>query len=248
MKDEVAVIIGASKGIGAEASKVFASVGIKVVLAARDEKLLSNVVNEIKDKGGDAIYIPTDVNNPNAVENLINETVEHYGKLDFAFNNQAGGGHRPMPFADVPIEAFDSSISVNLRGTFLAMKFEIPEMLKNGGGAIVNMSSTAGVRGVKGISAYAAGKHGIIGLTKVAALDYAQQNIRINVVTPGPILTHNLEKLDPDMKKNLASSVPIHRLGNPGEVAETILWLCSDQASFITGAVIPIDGGQLAAL
>ena len=150
----------------------------------------------------------------------------------------------PTALADIKVEDFERAIRVNLTGVFLSMKYEIPAMLRNGGGAIVNMSSTAGLTGVKGIAGYVAGKHGIIGLTKTAALDYAQLNIRVNAIAPGPILTDRLKQLK--NRDQVALAVPIQRIGEPGEVAYTVVWLCSDQASFITGATIPIDGGRMA--
>jgi len=153
----------------------------------------------------------------------------------------------PTPLADVKVEDFERAIRVNLTGVFLSMKYEIPAMLRNGGGgAIVNMSSTPGLNGVKGIAGYVAGKHGIIGLTKSAALDYAQHNIRINAIAPGPILTDRLKQLK--NRDQVALAVPIRRIGQPEEVAYTAAWLCSEQASFITGATIPIDGGRMAGI
>lgn len=245
---KVAVITGASRGIGAVTAKAMAAAGASVALGARDAAALTTVAREITDAGGRALAVPTDVGDPAAVERLVQRTLDEFGRLDLAFNNAAGGGNRPMPLADIPLEAFDSALQVNLRGIFLALKYEIPAMLRSGGGAIVNMSSTGGVRGVPGIGAYVASKHGVVGLTKTAALDYARQNIRINVVVPGPIYTHRLEQLEEPLRQKLAARVPLHRLGEPEEVAATVVWLCSDHSSFLTGATIPIDGGQLAAL
>jgi NAD(P)-dependent dehydrogenase (short-subunit alcohol dehydrogenase family) len=164
-----------------------------------------------------------------------------------AFNNATDG---PMPalLADIDPAEFDRGIRTNIRGTFLGMKFQIPAMLRSGGGSIVNMASGAGLYGFTTLAAYVAAKAGIIGLTKVAALDYADQGIRVNVVAPGPILTHHLERAGEEAQRQAALSTPMRRIGRPEEVAATVLWLCSNQASFITGAIVPIDGGQYAGL
>jgi len=243
LNGKVAIITGASRGIGAASARILAASGAKVVLAARDAGAIATVAKDILSKGGQAVAVPTDVGDPVSVERLVQQTIDAYGRLDAAFNN-AGDGHMPTALADIKVEDFERAIRVNLTGVFLSMKYEIPAMLRNGGGAIVNMSSTAGLTGVKGIAGYVAGKHGIIGLTKTAALDYAQLNIRVNAIAPGPILTDRLKQLK--NRDQVALAVPIQRIGEPGEVAYTVVWLCSDQASFITGATIPIDGGRMA--
>jgi NAD(P)-dependent dehydrogenase (short-subunit alcohol dehydrogenase family) len=242
---KVAIITGASRGIGAVAARAFAEAGAAVVLAARDEAALSAVADQITAGGGRTLAVPTDVGDPEAVERLVQRTTEAFGRLDAAFNN-AGAGHMPKPLADVGVDEFDSTVRSHLRGVFLCMKYEIPAMLASGGGAIVNMSSGAGLRGVRGIGAYVASKHGIIGLTKSVALDYAQQGIRVNAVAPGPIGTKRLTALTDEQRSPIARAVPMQRVGRPEEVAGAAVWLCSDQASFITGATIPIDGGKLA--
>jgi NAD(P)-dependent dehydrogenase (short-subunit alcohol dehydrogenase family) len=170
-----------------------------------------------------------------------------FGRLDAAFNN-ATDGPLPAPLADIDPADFDRGIRTNVRGTFLGMKYQIPAMLRSGGGAIVNMASVAGLNGVANLAAYVAGKAGIIGLTRVAALDYADQGIRVNVVAPGPILTHHLERAGEEAQRGAALSTPMKRVGRADEVAAAVLWLCSDQASFITGVTLPIDGGQYAGL
>jgi NAD(P)-dependent dehydrogenase (short-subunit alcohol dehydrogenase family) len=243
---KVAIITGASRGIGAATALAFAEAGAAVALAARDESALSAVAERIAASGGRALVIPTDVGDPDAVERLVQRTADAFGRLDAAFNN-AGAGHMPKPLAEVTVAEFDSVVRTHLGGVFLCMKYEIPAMLASGGGAIVNMSSTAGLRGVRGIGAYVASKHGIIGLTKSAALDYAQQGIRINAVAPGPIGTKRLTALTDEQLSPVARAVPMQRVGRPEEVATAVVWLCSDQASFITGATIPIDGGRLSA-
>jgi NAD(P)-dependent dehydrogenase (short-subunit alcohol dehydrogenase family) len=243
LRGKVAIITGASRGIGATASHIFADAGAMVALAARDETKMESVADTIIANGGKAIVVPTEVTDPVSVENLVKETLKTYGRLDVAFNN-AGDGHMPTPLADVRVEDFDRAMKTNIRGVFLSMKYEIPAMLKNSGGAIVNMSSTAGLNGVKGMAGYVAGKHGIIGLTKTAALDYAQSNVRVNAIAPGPILTERLKQVKD--RSQVEEAVPMHRLGTPEEVAYLAAWLCSDQASFITGTIITIDGGRLA--
>jgi NAD(P)-dependent dehydrogenase (short-subunit alcohol dehydrogenase family) len=246
LEGKVAIVTGASRGIGRATAQAMAAAGASVVLAARDQGALAEAVREIEAGGGVALAVPTDVGNAGSVESMVRQATTAFGRLDIAFNNAAGGGHRPTPLADVSIEDFDSAQLINLRGIFIAMKFEIPAMLAAGGGAVVNMSSTAGVQGVRGLAAYASSKHGVIGLTRVAALDYAAANIRVNVVAPGPILTERLAALTDEQRAPVASAVPVGRVGLPAEVAATVVWLCSDQASFITGATIPIDGGRLA--
>jgi NAD(P)-dependent dehydrogenase (short-subunit alcohol dehydrogenase family) len=195
--------------------------------------------------GGRALAVRADVADVDSMRNLVGQAMTAYGRLDMAFNN-ASGGPRPAPLADIDPAGFDQGIATNIRGTFLGMKFQIGAMLDSGGGAIVNMASVAGVNGTANLAAYVAGKAGIIGLTKVAALDYADQGIRVNVVAPGPILTYHLEAAGPQAQRLAGLSTPMHRTGTAEEVARTVLWLCSDESSFITGTVIPIDGGQLA--
>jgi NAD(P)-dependent dehydrogenase (short-subunit alcohol dehydrogenase family) len=241
---KVAIITGASRGIGAAAARTFAMAGATVVLAARDKQALAAVAEDIVASGGQALAVPTDVGNPASVERLVAQTLDAYGRLDAAFNN-AGDGHMPTPLADVAVDDFDRAVRVNLRGVFLCMKYEIPAMLESGGGAIVNMSSTAGLNGVRGIAGYVAAKHGIIGLTKVAALDYAARNIRVNAVAPGPIRTDRISQLGDAAREPIVRAVPLGRIGRPEEVGALAAWLCSDQAGFITGATIPIDGGRL---
>ncbi|HEY7433454.1 MAG TPA: glucose 1-dehydrogenase [Streptosporangiaceae bacterium] len=245
MQGRVALVTGASKGIGAAAAEAFAAAGAAVVLAARDAAALELVVKRIEESGGRALAVRTDVKDAGSVRNLVDQAVSTYGRLDAAFNN-ATDGPLPAPLADIDIDEFDRGIATNIRGTFLGMKFQVPAMLANGGGAIVNMASLAGINGTANLAAYVAGKAGIIGLSKVAALDYADQGIRVNVVAPGPILTHHLQAAGEEAQRMAGKSTPMRRTGTVAEVAETVLWLCSPQSSFITGTVIPIDGGQSA--
>jgi NAD(P)-dependent dehydrogenase (short-subunit alcohol dehydrogenase family) len=246
MSGRVALVAGASKGIGAATAAEFAAAGAAVVLAARDTAALKSVAEGIEARGGRALAVGTDATDPGSVRRLVEQTVETFGRLDAAFNN-ATAGPLPAPLADIDPDEFDLGIATNVRGTFLGMKFQIPAMLASGGGAIVNMASLAGVTGVANLAAYVAGKAGIIGLTKVAALDYADQGIRVNVVAPGPILTHHLEAAGPQAQRGAALATPMRRVGTVAEVARAVLWLCSEQSSFITGTVLPVDGGQAAA-
>jgi NAD(P)-dependent dehydrogenase (short-subunit alcohol dehydrogenase family) len=245
MRDQVALIAGASKGIGAATAEAFAAAGAVVVLGARDTAALESVAKRIEASGGKAMAVRTDVTDAESMRNLVDRALARYGRLDAAFNN-ATDGPMPAPLADIDIGEFDKGIATNIRGTFLGMKYQIPAMLRGGGGAIVNMASIAGVNGTANLAAYVAGKAGIIGLTKVAALDYADQGIRVNVVAPGPILTHHLEAAGTEAQRRAGLSTPMRRTGTVAEVARAVLWLCSEQSSFVTGTVLPIDGGQSA--
>jgi NAD(P)-dependent dehydrogenase (short-subunit alcohol dehydrogenase family) len=242
---KVALVAGASRGIGAVTARAFAQAGAAVVLAARDRQALDAVAESIRTAGGQALAVPTDVGDPASVEQLVKQAVGAFGRLDAAFNN-ATDGPGPAPLADLEPEEFDRAIRSNIRGTFLGMKYEIQAMLRTGGGAIVNMASVAGLQGVANLAGYVAGKAGIIGLTKVAALDYADQGIRVNVLAPGPILTHHLEAAGEEAQRLAGLSTPMRRVGRAEEVAATVVWLCSDQASFVTGVTLPLDGGQSA--
>ena len=237
---KVAIVTGASRGIGAAAARVFAAEGARVVLAARSGGVIETLAAEIRGLGGEALAVETDVSQEESAKRLIEAAVAEFGRLDLAFNN-AGEGQMPQPLADLPADWFDRAITANLRSVFLAMKYEIPAMVAGGGGAIVNMSSTAGVSVAQGIAAYAAAKHGVIGLTKVAALDYAEKGVRVNALAPGPIATK------PEMERaGIGQNVPMKRMGRPEEVAAAAAWLCSDESAFVTGAVLSIDGGRLA--
>jgi NAD(P)-dependent dehydrogenase (short-subunit alcohol dehydrogenase family) len=246
LEGRVALVTGASRGIGAAVARAFAAGGAAVALAARDEGALGAVADQISAAGGRALAVPTDVSDPEAVAALVARTVDAFGRLDAACNNAAGGGHRPTPLAEVAVDDFDSAFAVNLRGTFLCMKHEIPAMVANGGGAIVNMSSTAGIQAVGGLAAYVATKHGLAGLTKVAALDYAALGVRVNAVAPGPILTDHLARAGEDAQQAAGMAMPMRRVGRVEEVAAAVVWLCSEEASFVTGATLTIDGGKLA--
>lgn len=242
------MVAGASKGIGAATAQAFARAGAAVVLAARDEQAVRGIAGEIERAGGRALGIKADVKEAASMREVVDTAVSTYGGLHVAFNN-ATDGPRPAPLADIDVDDFDLGIATNVHGTFLCMKYEIPAMLATPDDrpkSIVNMASRAGVTAVANLAAYVAGKAAIIGLTKVAALDYADQGIRVNAAAPGPILTHHLQAAGPDAQRGAALSTPMQRTGTAQEVADAVLWLCSPQASFITGAVIPIDGGQSA--
>ena len=239
---QVALVAGASKGIGAATAEAFAAAGAAVVLGSRDTAALGAVASRISSRGGRVLATYLDVTDADSMRQVVDQALSMFGRLDAAFNN-ASAGPLPTPLADIDPADFDLGIATNIRGTFLGMKFQIPAMLRSGGGAIVNMASIAGLNGTANLAAYVAGKAGIIGLTKVAALDYADQGIRVNVVAPGPILTYHLEAAGPQAQQGAAMSTPMRRVGRPAEVAQVVLWLCSEQSSFVTGTVVPIDGG-----
>ncbi len=244
----VGLVTGASRGIGAATARSLSRAGASVALAARNQAALEAVAAEIRDAGGHALVVPTDLGDAAAAEGMVATTIQHFGRLDVACNNAAGGGQPPTRLADLPVDAYDSAIAITLRSVFLSMKYEIPAMLAAGGGAIVNMGSTAGNEAVGGLAGYVSAKHGVVGLTKCAALEYAERGVRVNALAPGPILTETLERAGAEMQQRAAQAMPMRRTGRPEEVADTVVWLCSNHASFITGAVIPIDGGKLAGM
>ena len=247
LEGKVALITGASQGTGAATARLFAQAGAAVVLASRNEEELAHNVEEIKANGGEALAVKTDVADAASVASLVKRTVEAYGRLDVAVNN-AGIGGGNMPLLEVSEELFDRVIATNLKGVFLGMKYEIPAILASGGGAIVNLSSTVGLVGTgAGIAPYVASKHGVVGLTKAAALEYARQHIRVNAVAPGTTLTPVNEHwvADEQIRQRITGGIPLGRVADPSEIAETILWLCSDAASYVTGVTLPVDGGYI---
>lgn len=250
LKNKVAVVTGASRGIGAVAAQAFATAGATVVLAARNAEALRQVAAKVTADGGTALAVPTDITDEDAVADLMATVVDRFGALHLALNN-AGGGvdvRHPEPVGTTRTATFDESLRTNLRGAYLCIKHEVTAMLATGGGAIVNTSSVAGFNaGVPGVSPYVAAKHGLQGLTKAAAIDYADKGIRINAIAPGPILTEVLAAAPQDIVDRIATSIPMRRVGRMEEVAAAAVWLCSDQAAFVTGATLPIDGGMLAA-
>jgi NAD(P)-dependent dehydrogenase (short-subunit alcohol dehydrogenase family) len=245
LEGKVAIVTGASRGIGAASARAFAAAGATVVLAARTAEAIAAIADEINASGGTALAVATDVVDPGSVERLVDRTVATFGRLDIAFNN-AGAGQMPKPLAEISLAEFEVGLKANLYGVFLGMRYEIPAMLAAGGGAIVNMSSTAGLQGAPGMGPYAAAKQGVVALTKTAALDYGKSNIRVNAIAPGPIVNEQMSRLPEDRLQQIARFIPLGRLGRTEEVARAAVWLCSDQASFITGSVLSIDGGRLA--
>ncbi len=241
----VALIAGASKGIGAATAELLAHQGAAVVLLARSVPPIEALAESIRRAGGRALAVAADVADDAAMQRAVEAGLAAFGRLDIAFNN-ATDGPRPAPLAELDLDGFDKGIRTNVRGTFIGMRHEITAMLATGGGAIVNMASLAGVIGVSGLAAYVSGKAGIIGLSKAAALDYADRGIRVNVVAPGPILTHHLEAAGPEAQRQAGLATPMRRIGRADEVAQVVSWLASDAASFVTGVVLPIDGGQSA--
>ncbi len=243
---KVALVTGAASGIGRASALAFAREGAKTVVADVLVEGGGETVWIIKESGGDALFVRTDVSKAAEVETLIQKIVETYGRLDYAHNN-AGIAGADAPTADCTEENWDHTIAINLKGVWLCMKYEIPQMLKQGGGAIVNTASTAGLVGLEGSPAYCASKGGVIQLTRAAALDYAKAGIRVNAVCPGVIRTPMVERLvGTEAEAGLIAMEPIGRMGKPEEVAEAVVWLCSDAASFVTGNAMPVDGGLVA--
>jgi len=239
------MITGAASGIGKATAELFAKQGAQVVLSDIQEEAGKATTESIVAAGGKAIFFKTDVSKPEEMEALVNFAINTYGKLDVAVNN-AGIGGELNPIADMSIEGWQKVIGINLNSLFYGMKYQIKAMLKNGSGSIVNISSILGSVGFAGSAGYTAAKHGVVGLTQAAALEYSAQGIRVNAVGPGFIETPLLDALDAEMKKQLVALHPIGRLGKSEEVAELIYWLSSDKSSFVTGSYYPVDGGYLA--
>jgi NAD(P)-dependent dehydrogenase (short-subunit alcohol dehydrogenase family) len=255
MQGKVALVTGGASGIGKVTAQAFAREGVKVIVATdANIKGAEGTVRLIEEAGGKAIFIKCDVSKAQEVEAMVNKTVETYGSLDYAFNNAGIGpdGKRMpvVPIVDCPEEIWDRTIDVNLKGVFLCMKYEMRQMFKQKHGAIVNTSSVGVFKPLPGFAAYDASKSGLIGLTKAAALEVATSGIRVNVICPGPTerthLIENLTSTHPEERERTLNVIPMHRMAEPEEVAEAVIWLCSEAASFITGHVMSIDGGMTA--
>jgi NAD(P)-dependent dehydrogenase (short-subunit alcohol dehydrogenase family) len=247
LEGKIALITGGASGIGRASALVFAREGAKVVVSDVAVEGGQKTVQMVQEAGGDAVFIQADVSNAADVEGLVKRSVERYGRLDCAFNN-AGIGHSGT-ITECTEEEWDRVMAVNLKGVWLCMKYEIVYLAMHGGGAIVNTSSVAGIVGHPTRAIYTASKHGVIGLTKVAALQYAKAGIRINAVCPGPVrtgLTVPDWTRDPQAEARAISQVPVGRIGSPEEVAEASAWLCSNAASYITGHALVVDGGSIA--
>ncbi len=246
-ENKVAIVTGGSFGIGKATAIAFAKRGAKVVIV--DWIADDATLKAIQADGGSAIFVKCDVSKPKEVSDMIKKTVDTYGRLDFAVNN-AGIEGSTAPTHECTEENWDKTIDINLKGIWLCMKHEIAQMLKQGKGAIVNTASVAGLIGFPGLPAYVVSKHGVVGLTKTAALENAKRGIRINAVCPGVIRTPMVDRTtgkDKAVEKKYEDMVPVGRMGEPEEVAEAIIWLCSDAASFVTGDALAVDGGWIAA-
>lgn len=244
LQGKVALVTGGNSGIGRSVAIAFARAGAKVVIAARGVEKGEETLALIRKDGGDCRFVKTDVSKRAEVEALTDRIVETYGRLDCAVNNAAIEGQKP--FLDWTEEEWDATVDTNLKGVWLCMRSEIPQMLKVGGGAIVNISSVAGLIGFPMHAPYVAAKHGVHGLTKTAAVEFARQGIRVNTVCPGTIQTPMLDQgfaNNPENAQMAVNFTPMGRVGQPAELAAAVVWLCSAQASFITGVTLSVDGG-----
>lgn len=249
VENKVVLVTGAGSGIGRAAAIAFARGGARVAVQDLSPASAAGTVAEIAAHGGEAIALSGDVSRQDDMEAVVHAVVRRFGRLDCAFNNAGIGAARigaaPMKIAEMSLETWDRILAVNLTGVWLSMKYEIAQMQKQGtGGAIVNTASIAGLIGIATASAYVASKHGVLGLTKSVALEYAAQDIRINAVCPGYIVTAMTEDLGEERAQQIAAKVPLGRMGTPQEIADLVVWLCSNQASYVTGAGFTADGGM----
>jgi NAD(P)-dependent dehydrogenase (short-subunit alcohol dehydrogenase family) len=248
LEGKVALVTGAGSGIGKATALAFAREGALMAVADVEISRGKDTADEIIATGGRAVFLNADVCNSEQVKNMIDQVVDTYGRLDCAFNNAGIAGVQART-ADCTEENWDRIMVTNLKGVWLCMKYEIPQMLKQGGGVIVNTSSVAGLVGLWGWSAYAASKHGVLGLTKSAALEYAKAGVRINAVCPSIVNTPMAESFtggDPRVQEHILAQQPLGRMGTPAEVAAAVVWLCSEEAAFVTGHALAVDGGFLA--
>ena len=246
LENKVALITGAGSGIGKAMALLYAAEGAKIVVTDLNEEGGRQTVTEIQAKGGEALFFKADTSNPEDSKHTVDQAVKHYGGLHIAVNNAGIGGPLGLT-GEYPIDGWDKTLAINLSGVFYGLRYQIPALLASGGGSIVNVASILGQAGTKNSPAYVASKHGVIGLTKAAALEYADQNIRINAIGPGYVLTPLVKNaLDDDTLKALVGLHPMGRLGEEQEIAELALWLNSEKASFVTGAYYNVDGGYLA--
>ena len=246
MAGDVALITGAGSGLGQAVAQRFGEAGASVVVADIDDEGGGRTVERIRDAGGEALFCEADVSDPGAVETIVDVATEEYGGLDYAVNN-AGISGEPAPIGEQSLENWQQVIGVNLSGVFHGLRYEIPALLEHGGGAIVNMSSVAGNVASPQLAPYVASKHGVLGLTKNAAVEYSEEDIRVNAVCPGIIGTPLTEGSgdDSEMVAQAKAATPMNRLGKPTEIADAIMWLCSDEASYVTGEAINVDGGYV---
>lgn len=245
---KVALVTGGSSGIGRASAIDFATKGAHVVIAARREKEGEETVEMVKNQGVNSLFVKTDVSKSDEVKSLVQSVISEFGRLDFAFNNAGIEGSAFVPTADYEEEVWDRVIDINLKGVWLCMKYQIPEIIKTKG-SIVNMSSVAGLQGGSIGIAYYASKHGVVGMTKSSAMEYARLGVRINAVAPAVISTDMADRaffsVDEEFAEKIVKSHPLGRVGTSEEVASAVSWLCSDEAGFITGHTLPIDGGRL---
>jgi NAD(P)-dependent dehydrogenase (short-subunit alcohol dehydrogenase family) len=245
---KVAIVTGASAGIGRAAAVALAAEGAAVVVADVDDARGEAVATEINDKGGRALFVHADVSDDAEVEAMVNQAVDVFGGLDLAFNN-AGIEGTPAPTHECSPENWQRTLAVNLTGVWSCMRHQIPRMLERGGGSIVNCSSVAGLVGFASIPAYVASKHGVVGLTKTAALEYAEAGVRVNAICPGVIDTEMVERFtggEQEAETAMVAMEPVGRMGRPEEIADAVVWLCTDRSSFTTGQAIAVDGGFVA--
>ena len=246
---KVALVTGAGSGIGRATALAFARRGVRVVVADLDPEGGEATVAALRAEGGEGRFVRVDVGDPAQVEAMVQACLDAFGRLDYAFNNAGTGGAVMGRTGDYPLDDWEQVLRVNLTGVFLCLKYELPVMARQGGGAVVNNASAAGLVGLPKAPAYTASKHGVVGLTRAAAWEYARYGVRVNAVCPGWTETRLVTEgalgagTNPALREQLVQPIALRRLGRPEEVAEAVVWLCSDAASFVTGAALPVDGG-----